>query len=82
MENKKLTAEEISKIEDLQNKFGNLTQTIGNIELQIIDLNLIKENLKTEFVKLKTEENVLAKELEDKYGNGRISLETGEFIAF
>jgi hypothetical protein len=81
MENKKLTVEEIESIKNLKNKLEDLTQFIGNIELQLIELNLIKENLKNEFIKFKNEESVLAKELEEKYGDGSISLETGEFIA-
>jgi hypothetical protein len=81
METKKLTTEEIEKIQVLKNKFEELTQLTGNIELQIIELNFIKENIKNEFIKIKNDENVLAKELEEKYGNGSISLETGEFIA-
>lgn len=75
----KLTEEEIKKVSDLKNKFNQVVQTIGSVEVQLIDLNSNKEQLKVELVKIQKEEVELAKELEKKYGNGTISLETGEF---
>tara|TARA_Y100000389_G_scaffold186035_1_gene206029 strand:- start:57 stop:302 length:246 start_codon:yes stop_codon:yes gene_type:complete len=75
----KLSNEEIKEVSDLKNKFNEILQALGSIEVQLINLNLKKEQLKVEVVKIQEEEIKLAGELEKKYGNGTISLETGEF---
>ena len=43
-------------------------------------LNLQKDQLKNNLFQIQQEEIKLGKELEEKYGNGSISLENGEFI--
>tara|TARA_R110001606_G_scaffold29467_1_gene91847 strand:+ start:1914 stop:2159 length:246 start_codon:yes stop_codon:yes gene_type:complete len=75
----KLQNEEIKKVNDLKNKFNETVQALGSIELQLLNINLKKEQLKMEAVEIQKEEIDLAKELEEKYGSGTISLETGEF---
>jgi len=80
MEPKKLTEEEVSKLKNFQSEFQNLVEIIGNVEIQIMDLELKKEELKQNFNQLKQQELTLAKELKEKYGEGSISLETNEFF--
>ena len=80
MENKVLTQEEIQSVTKLREEFNNLTFASGEIEMQILNLNLQKEKIKTDFSKLQQGELVVIQELENKYGKGTISLETGEFI--
>tara|TARA_Y100001978_G_C23405411_1_gene296641 strand:+ start:105 stop:359 length:255 start_codon:yes stop_codon:yes gene_type:complete len=81
MEEKKvLEKKEISKLKELRQNFTNLTTTIGNLEIQIMNLEIQKDKLKENLLNLQKEEIVLAKELEDKYGEGSISLESGEFL--
>ena len=80
MEPKKLTQEEVTKLKDLQSQFQELVIILGNLEVQTMDINLRKEELKNSLTSLKQQETVLAKELEEKYGNGSISLDTGEFL--
>jgi len=75
----KLEEKEIKQLTDLKLDFDNLVQTIGSIEIQIMNLKLQKEKLKDNLEKIREEETILGKELEEKYGNGTISLETGEF---
>lgn len=75
----KLEEKEIKQLTDLKLDFDNLVQTIGSIEIQIMNLKLQKEKLKDNLEKIREEETTLGKELEEKYGNGTISLETGEF---
>jgi stress response protein YsnF len=75
----KLTEQEIKKVNDLKITFNGMVQALGSTEIQLINLNLKKEQLKVEVVKVQDEEVKLAKELEEKYGSGTISLETGEF---
>ena len=80
MDSKKLTIKEISKIKELKQQFDDLTGVVGDIEVQIMNLQLQKDQLKSTLFQLQQQEAVLAKELEEKYGNGTISLESGEFL--
>tara|TARA_B100000963_G_C22489212_1_gene608450 strand:- start:87 stop:344 length:258 start_codon:yes stop_codon:yes gene_type:complete len=77
---KVLEKEEISKLKGLRQNFTDLTTTIGNIEIQIMNLEIQKDKLKENLLNLQKEESVLAKKLEDKYGEGSISLDSGEFL--
>ncbi len=80
MDSKKLTIEELSKIRELKQQFDDLTGVVGNTEIQIMDLQLKKEQLKITLHQLQQQEKVITQELEEKYGNGTISLESGEFL--
>ena len=80
MEKIVLTEEEITKIKGLKDNFQNLVNAVGNLEIQIMSLQMRKEQMKSEFHQIQENEIVIAKELEDKYGQGSISLETGEFL--
>ena len=80
MEKKVLTQEEIDKITKLKQQFEDLTGVAGNVEIQIMNLKLQKDQIKFNLQQLQQQEAVLAKELEEKYGNGTISLESGEFL--
>jgi len=75
----KLTEEEIKEVSDLKIKFNQIVETTGAIEVQIMQLQAQKEELKVSLVDLRKKELVVAKELEEKYGKGTISLDTGEF---
>ena len=75
-----LDKKEISKLKELRQNFTNVTNTLGNLEIQIMNLNIQKESLKETLLNLQKEEIVLAKELETKYGEGSISLDSGEFL--
>jgi uncharacterized protein YdcH (DUF465 family) len=80
MEKKVLTEEEINKLKELKAQFERLVDIIGDNEVQIMNLEIKKENLKFNLQQLQQQELVLAKELEEKYGEGTISLESGEFL--
>jgi hypothetical protein len=80
MEKKVLTQDEIIKLKDLKIKFKQLTEVIGEIEVQIINLHFQKDSVKSSLQQLLQQEITLAKELEEKYGEGTISLESGEFL--
>ena len=45
-----------------------------------MNLEFSKNNLKQQFIDIQQQEMSLAKELEEKYGKGSISLESGEFL--
>ena len=80
MEKKVLKEEEISGLKDLKKQYRDLTEATGIIEMQSLNLELKKEQIKEKLKSLQQKEIKLAKKLEDKYGNGEISLETGEFL--
>jgi len=80
MEKKVLTEEEINQLRELKQQFKDLTDVIGNTEVQIMNLQIRKEQLKFNLQQIQQQELVLAKELEEKYGEGTISLESGEFL--
>ena len=77
---KKLTEEEIDSLTKLKSNYAELTSIVGNTEIQIMTLKLRKDQLKANLFQIQQEEIRLGKELEEKYGNGSISLETGEFL--
>jgi len=80
MEKKVLTEAEVSSLKDLKKQYRGLTEATGVIEMQIINLEIKKEQIKEKLKSLQQKEIKLAKELEEKYGNGEISLESGEFL--
>ena len=81
METKVLTQEEITNLKSVREKRIQLTENFGVIELRIQEFNLQKETYKEEFKKLRQEEIKLGETLQQKYGDGSIDLEKGEFIS-
>ena len=79
-EKKVLSKEEISELKELKETFSNLTEVSGVVEMQHYNIQIKKEQLKSSLLKLQQKEGELAKTLEEKYGQGSISLETGEFL--
>ena len=79
MEKIKLTEDEIKELTDIRNNFSNLTLMIGEAEVGVANLENRKQELLSGLAKLNEKQNDVSKKLEDKYGKGNISLETGEF---
>jgi hypothetical protein len=73
MENKKLAQEEIDKLVNLQSKNRAVLLELGSLEAS-------KLALYGYYNQLKDEERTFGKELSEKYGEGTIDLEKGEFI--
>ena len=81
MEDKKvLTEEEIKLINELRSQFQGLTQMTGEISVQIMDLEIKRDQLKNSLFELQKQESEIIGNIEEKYGKGTISLETGEFV--
>jgi len=80
MEKQVLTQEEIQSLKNIQNNQVLLIEQLGVLEYRIQILELEKQKLK-QFLQsqLKTEEEI-GKQLQQKYGDGNIDLEKGEFI--
>ena len=75
----KITEQEIKKVKGLRIKFDQLVNTIGQVEVQLYNLQEQKKELQVSLLNIQQEELTLAKELEEKYGKGTVSLDTGEF---
>ena len=67
MERKVLTEDEITKIKDLKKEFKDLTNAIGETEVQLMNLEFTKEQLKIGFQNIQQQEMVIAKELEEPF---------------
>lgn len=74
METKVLTPEEVTNLKNIREKRIKLTESFGILEMQ-------KETLKEELKLLIQEEEILGKTLQQKYGNGSIDINKGEFIS-
>jgi stress response protein YsnF len=80
MENKVLSQEEIQQLKGIREKNAQLVEQFGFIEYQIQILLLQKEELNNNLKNIKSLEITLGKQLQDKYGDGVIDLEKGEFV--
>ena len=80
MENKVLTPEELQKLKNTQTNRNALMRDFGFIEYQIQELELQKEGLIEVLSKIKNDETQIAKELQEKYGEGAVNIDKGEFI--
>jgi predicted nuclease with TOPRIM domain len=68
---KKLTIEELDEIKKIKASYNDLAISLGELEIEKSRLLEYRKNLSDV-------ELVLAKKLQDKYGEGSINLETGE----
>jgi hypothetical protein len=81
MKTQVLTQEEVTSLKYVREKRIQLTESFGILELRMQEISLQKEYLKEELQKLRQEEINLGKNLQEKYGDGSIDLEKGEFIS-
>jgi hypothetical protein len=76
-----LTQEEIQEIKDFQDKRRTLVQQFGIVEFNIQDLESQKQLLNIELGNLKQLEAQIGSKLQDKYGEGTIDIDKGEFTS-
>ncbi len=75
----KVTEEELTILKGYQQKQNNITFNLGNVDIQKAILEGQRSTILENLANLQEESNKTAKELQDKYGDGNIDLETGEF---
>jgi len=80
MENQKLTQDEITSLKRFEQNQINLLHQLGSIEFNLNVLTTQKQETMSSLNLLEEEQSKSAVELEKKYGQGVINLETGEFI--
>ena len=80
METKVLTQEEVQNLKNVKEQRIQVVEGFGIIESRIQELQLQKETLKQELKNLIEKEIQLGETLQQKYGNGSINLDKGEFI--
>jgi len=74
-----LTEDEKKQLISLQTKETEILNKIGEIEVNLKVLTSQKETKIQEATKLNEQKTTIAQQLQDKYGEGSINLETGEF---
>jgi hypothetical protein len=79
MEKIQLASEELSKLQDLNSKVADIVTSLGQIEIQISLLKDNKRSLLDSFDQIQQDQDQLAKELTQKYGDGTIDMISGEF---
>lgn len=79
MENHKLTKEELESLKNNQSESSNLVFQLGQVDVQRSILEGQRSEVLSRLADLQENQNKLAQELQEKYGDGNINLETGEF---
>ncbi len=72
MSKTKLSKEELQKLQELQSEGNQLIFSLGQLEAQ-------KISIFSQVEKIQKERDILGVELQEKYGDGNINIETGEF---
>jgi flagellar biosynthesis chaperone FliJ len=80
VKNTVLSKEELKNLTSQQSKQNDLIYGLGQVEYQLSFLNNQKENIKQELKALEKEQTTIAQDIEKKYGQGTVNLESGEFI--
>ena len=80
MENKVLDKEEVEALTSLQQEQNDLVYQLGQIEYQIGFFTRQKELVTQQLEAFEKRQQEQAQKLEEKYGQGTVNLESGEFI--
>mgnify|MGYP007047816894 CR=1 FL=1 len=80
MGNTKLSEEELQQLRDFQRKDNEMVFALGQLEVRKIFLEKQKSTIQRDYQSLIQKQDTLGKELQEKYGDGSIDLEKGEFV--
>lgn len=72
----KLTEQEIETIKGFQQQTQNIIMDLGKIEIQLIDLESVKSQVKEALTQVVKDQNDFFKTIEETYGKGQIDLES------
>ena len=75
----KLSEKELEILRGYQKEQNQITFSLGNVDIQKAILEGQRSQILDGLANLQEASNKTAKELQDKYGEGNIDLETGEF---
>lgn len=75
-----MTTEEIEKLQSIQQKNNLVVNELGAIELAKLQIERRRAEALNFLTSLREEEQTFGKELSEKYGDGSIDLEAGEFV--
>tara|TARA_R110000744_G_scaffold151332_1_gene264766 strand:+ start:302 stop:553 length:252 start_codon:yes stop_codon:yes gene_type:complete len=81
MSTTKLLKEEVQTLKDLQKSENEITFALGQVEIKTTFLENQKQEIKNNFKTLLQEQDKVGKELQEKYGDGNINIEKGEFVS-
>ena len=80
-----LNAQEINSLKDLNKKFGNTLNSLGDIEIKLnllkqkeVELIKDKEGYLSDYSTLRIQETEITTQLLEKYGEGKIDIESGK----
>lgn len=77
----KLTQEELKQLTEVKEKRDQIVYNLGQVDIQRAILEGQRSSILENLAKLQEEETKVGKELQEKYGNGNIDIETGEFTS-
>ena len=75
-----LTKEELENLTSLQQQQNDLIFGLGQVEYQLTYFNKQKDLIHKQLEALEAKQTETAQEIEKKYGQGSVNLESGEFI--
>jgi uncharacterized coiled-coil DUF342 family protein len=83
----KITQEEQEFVKQLQEKYSELTIKLGQVNMEMHDLENtlnelkeLKKDLLNQYSQARTSERDFINKLSDSYGEGSLNLESGEFV--
>jgi len=83
----KFIEEEMTQLNGLQKQYLGLQETLGQIsvariklEQQLEELNVTEDNIRDRFIQTQDMERTFIKNINNKYGDGNLDLETGVFV--
>ena len=75
----KLSEEELTILRSYQQEQNEITFSLGQVDIQRAILEGQRASILDSLADLQEKSNKIAKELQTKYGEGNINLESGEF---
>jgi len=86
---KDLLPEEVTELKELSDRYSSIVRDLGEKDLEIFELEEKLKELESEkklflsdYINLKARNEELTTKLIDKYGEGKINLETGKIELF